>query len=394
MREHRIRHDWAEARHVAFDAAQPLPVEQVALGPAAVGRKLAAPVEALQDIPHFDSSAMDGWAVNGSAPWIFVPRGERLHPGQACAVVTGGVLPPGSKAVLRSESGKTGVDEDGLPVLKLDAEAKPGEPRSGQHIRPRGKEAAQGEQLLGSGTVLNPVQIALAALAGVDSLQVVGRPRVKLLFTGDEVIGSGVPLPGQVRDVFSPQLAATVAMLGAEVIGQDRVADRFEPTAAAFSSKQVDVFISTGGTGHSAADHVRRALAELGAELLVDGVAMRPGGPALLAKLPGGQFVVGLPGNPLAAFMGLSTLAQPLLAALAGKSFPLSRDVVSGAAHDAVAGRTRLLPYRDFYGLASPVGKTESAMLRGLAQAEGVLVIPPHGVKLGEQVQAFDLPWS
>lgn len=393
MHEHLIRHSWAEAREAAFAAAEPMPAEAAALGPELCGRKLAEAVLASQDIPHFDSAAMDGWAVNGSPPWIFVPSGERLHPGQASEIVTGGLIPAGAKAVLRSESGRVDADPEGLTILQLGAEAKPGEPKNGQHIRPQGKEAVSGEQLLAAGSWLNPVRLALAALSGVDALVVAGRPRVKLLFTGDEVITSGVPGPGQVRDVFSPQLAAAVVTLGAEVSGYERLPDRLPETIAALSAQDVEVFISTGGTGHSSADQLRRALRETGAEFIVDAVAMRPGGPVFLAKLPDGRFLVGLPGNPLAAFMGLVTVAQPLLAALAGLPFPTSGEVIAGAAQEPDPGRTRLLPFRDFYGMASPVAKTEAAMLRGLAQAQGVMVVPPHGVKLGEAVPAFDLPW-
>lgn len=394
MPEHLIRHSWAEARQAAFDAAAPVPDQLLPLAPGLCGRRLAEPVFAQQDIPHFDSAAMDGWAVNGSAPWIMVPAGERLHPGQASDIVTGGLVPAGAKAVLRSESGRFSTDAEELPVLVLSAEAKPGEPKNGQHIRSRGKEAHAGEQLLAAGTLLDPVQLALAALSGVDSLAVAGRARVRLLFTGDEVVGSGIPAPGQVRDVFSPQLSAAVAAMGAEVIDEVRLPDRLPETVAAFSAPDAEVFISTGGTGHSSADQLRRALAQAGAEFVIDAVAMRPGGPVFLARLPSGRFVVGLPGNPLAAFMGLATVAQPLLAALAGLPFPVSNEVVSGAAHEPDPGRTRLLPYRDLYGLASPVAKTESAMLRGLAQAEGILLVPPHGVKLGEAVPAFTLPWT
>ena len=86
-------------------------------------------------MPHYASSAMDGWAVNGSGPWIIAEPGQRLAPHQASPIVTGGLIPPGAKAVLRSESGEIAADEDGLPVLRLAGAAKPGEPRNGEHIR-------------------------------------------------------------------------------------------------------------------------------------------------------------------------------------------------------------------------------------------------------------------
>jgi molybdopterin molybdotransferase len=155
-----------------------------------------------------------------------------------------------------------------------------------------------------------------------------------------------------------------------------------------------DVVITTGGTGVSATDHLRRAVAELGGRLIIDGIAMRPGHPAVLAELPDGRFVLGLPGNPLAAMMALSTVGEPLLAALGHGSLPPVQEVPCGTTLEPEPGRTRLMPFRLLYGMASPVGHTGPGMMRGLASAHGVMVVPPHGVQLGELVPAFALPWG
>jgi molybdopterin molybdotransferase len=155
-----------------------------------------------------------------------------------------------------------------------------------------------------------------------------------------------------------------------------------------------DVVITTGGTGRSGTDHFRRAVAELGGRLIIDGVAMRPGHPAVLAELPDGRFVLGLPGNPLAAMMALSTVGAPLLAALGHGQLPPVREVPSGTMLEPDPGRTRLMPFRLLYGMASPAQHTGPGMMRGLASADGVLVVPPHGVQLGEMVPAFALPWG
>ena len=119
-----------------------------------------------------------------------------------------------------------------------------------------------------------------------------------------------------------------------------------------------DVVITTGGTGRSGTDHFRRAVAELGGRLIIDGVAMRPGHPAVLAELPDGRFVLGLPGNPLAAMMALSTVGAPLLAALGHGQLPPVREVPSGTMLDPDPGRTRLMPFRLLYGMASPAQHT------------------------------------
>jgi molybdopterin molybdotransferase len=155
-----------------------------------------------------------------------------------------------------------------------------------------------------------------------------------------------------------------------------------------------DVVITTGGTGRSGTDHLRQAVAELGGRLIIDGIAMRPGHPAVLAELPDGRFVLGLPGNPLAAMMALSTVGVPLLAALGHGTMPPVQEVPCGTTIEPDPGRTRLMPFRLLYGMASPAQHTGPGMMRGLASAQGVMVVPPHGVQLGEAVPAFGLPWG
>ena len=121
---------------------------------------------------------------------------------------------------------------------------------------------------------------------------------------------------------------------------------------------------------------------------------MRPGHPTVLAELPDWRFVLGLPGNPLAAMMALSTIGAPLLAALGHGQLPPVREVPCGTMLEPEPGRTRLLPFRLLYGMASPAQHTGPGMMRGLASADGVMVVPPHGVQLGEMVPAFALPWG
>lgn len=406
-----VAHTWDEARQAAFGCGVPIPAGPVPLREA-LGRTLAEDVTALQDMPHYASSAMDGWAVNGSGPWIIAEPGQRLAPHQASVIVTGGLLPPGAKAVLRSESGVMSTDDEGLPVLALGGSARPGEPRNGQHIRKAAEEAEAGELLVKAGTLLNPAHVALAALAGYDAVQVLGKPVVKLLLTGSEVVERGLPEPGKVRDTFGPQLAGVVEMMGGICTSQVRIGDSYgewlealedegpavdpenPPLEAAASALPPDVVITTGGTGLSGTDHFRRAVADLGGRLVIDSVAMRPGHPVVLAELPDGRFVLGLPGNPLAAMMALFTVGGPLLAALGHGTLPPVDEVPCGTMIDPDPGRTRLMPFRLLYGMASPAQHAGPGMMRGLASADGVMVVPPHGVQLGEGVPAFALPWG
>jgi molybdopterin molybdotransferase len=165
-------------------------------------------------------------------------------------------------------------------------------------------------------------------------------------------------------------------------------------SSEALAGEQPDVIITTGGTGPSGTDHLRRAVAALGGRLLLDGIAMRPGHPAVLAELPDGRFVVGLPGNPLAAMMALTTLAEPSLAALGNRSLRAVGQAISGADIDPDRDRTRLIPCKIVHGLAFPISHTGPGMMRGLAWGDGIIAVPPGGAEAGEPVPVLHLPWT
>ena len=381
------RPTWQEARRLAFGAALALPAESVPLT-GAIGRRLAADLAALVDLPHYASSAMDGWGVAGDPPWTVVSSAAELAPGRCLPVRTGGEIPVGVDAVLRSEHALP--RQDGTVVLN----GRTDSPRPGEHIRGTGTEAVRGEIIVNAGAVLNPARIALVAAAGHDELRVLALPRVALVLTGDEVVGHGIPGPGRVRDGFGPVLPALLGPLGARWVSTAHLPDSRARLVAEIrsSASTADAVVTTGGTGGSDADHLRAALAELGATVLIEGVRMRPGGPALLARLPEGRFLVGLPGNPLAATMGLLSLAAPLFAALGGAPEPPLKAVVAG---EAIAGHpdaTVLVPYRLIHGRAVPVRHRGAAMMRGIAEADGVLVVSSE-VQVGQELAALPLPW-
>ncbi|MEO6827750.1 MAG: molybdopterin molybdotransferase MoeA [Microbacteriaceae bacterium] len=380
---------WHDVRARSYRLPTRLAPVEVPL-PDAVGRTLAADLRALCDVPHYASSAMDGWAVSGPAPWVLVAA-DRLQPGQAAPIVTGGHVPEQTHGILRSEHGAT---RDG--VLTPTGQARPDEPKQAENVRAAGEEARQAELVLASGTRLNPAQVAVAAVCGHDTLSVLPRPGVSLILTGDEVVESGIPVAGRVRDSFGPQLPSFVRMLGGDIVSRHRLADNLDLLAETISAGagSADLVITTGGTGHSRADHLHPALAKLGATLLVDGIAMRPGAPSLLARLIDGRLLVGLPGNPLAAMMGMLTLVQPLLAGLSGAAEPTLQRVVVAQDLRGTPGRSRLSPYRLVGQAAVPTGRSGSGMLRGLAEADGVLVCPPAGVVSGDEADSLILPWT
>jgi molybdopterin molybdotransferase len=397
---------WDDARLRAYEAASTLPVEQVALADA-VGRRLAADITALIDVPHYASSAMDGWAVAGQAPWKIVESGP-LKPGEAIRIVTGGLVPDGARAVLRSESGHEEHSPDGTRLDRNQATAAD-EPADGMHIRPAGEEAHAGERVCAAGVTLNPAHVAVAAVCGHDVLTVARRARVDLVFTGDEVVTGGIPGPRQVSDSFGPQRHSLIEMLGGWTATGRRLPDSLDEltttlTSAAApalttaspspASAPADVIVTTGGTGHSPADHLHDALEAAGARILIDGIAMRPGGPTALAQLPAGQFVVGLPGNPLAAMMGIFTVVQPLLAAMHGTGLPELGHITIGQDLSTGRGRIRLIPYLLRDGRAFTSNWHGSGMLRGLAEADGVLVCPADGARAGDELRTLALPWA
>ncbi|MGW3830021.1 molybdopterin molybdotransferase MoeA [Streptomyces microflavus] len=397
---------WDRARAVAARAGRggPLPVVRLPLD-RALGHVLAEPLAALTDLPSFDTSAMDGWAVAGPGPWTYEegvsllagvgesPTAARLPDGTAVRIATGARTPADTTAVIRSEHAQ--VDE----ARALVSTRRP--VVTGQDIRPRGQECRSGDRLVPAGTVVTPAVLGLAAAAGYDALPAVPRPRVDVLVLGDELLAAGLPHDGLIRDALGPMLGPWLRALGAEVSGPRRLGDDAEALREALTSSDADLIVTTGGTASGPVDHVHPVLATLGAELLVDGVAVRPGHPMLLARLsPDGPHLVGLPGNPLAAVSGLLTLAEPLLAGLAGRP---AQDAYRALVHADVPGHphdTRLVPVVHRAGRAggrdhvAPLRYNGPAMLRGIAAADGLAVVPAGGVRSGTEVEILDLPWA
>ncbi|MFF7248654.1 molybdopterin molybdotransferase MoeA [Embleya sp. NPDC008237] len=382
---------WPEARATARAAGRPLPAVSRTLHHAR-DHVLARPIVALTDLPSFDTSAMDGWAVAGPGPWRV--RGRLLagdagaeigvmRDGDAVEIATGARVPHGATAVLRSEQSRV----EGR-TLFADVHIQ-----QGTDIRACGQECRRGDELLPAGTTVTPGVTGLAAASGYDELVVVDRPRVELLVLGDELLDAGLPRDGRIRDALGPLITPWLRTLGADLLRVRRVGDNLDTLRGHVSASRADVVITTGGTADGPRDHVHRLLADLEADILVDGVAVRPGHPMLLAHLPGerpgaGRYLVGLPGNPLAAVAGMLTLAVPLLRRLSGRPEPRPRRIRVGV---DIAGHpcdTRLVPMRG----DRPLAFSGPAMLRGLAIADGIAVVPPGGARAGERVEVLGAP--
>jgi molybdopterin molybdotransferase len=260
-------------------------------------------------------------------------------------------------------------------------------PPVGRDVRRAGGECRTADVVLAAGALVRPAAIGMLAAAGLDRVTV-RRVAADVLVLGDELLTSGPARAGRLRDALGPLLTAWLPASGIAVASRRHVPDTAEALAVALSGCLADVVVTTGSTARGPVDHLHAVLDGLGARLVVDGVAVRPGHPQLLAVLPDGRPLVGLPGNPLAAVSGLLTLLLPVLRGLRAQEpdpvwlGALAVDV--GAGHDA----TRLVPVRD----GVPVLYAGPGMLRGLASAQAVAVVPPGGVRAGQDVELLALP--
>ncbi|MET9073513.1 molybdopterin molybdotransferase MoeA [Streptomyces sp. NPDC004232] len=393
--ERRRATPWHQARETAARAARARPRRAPVSVPLddALGLVLAAPLDALTDLPSFDTSAMDGWAVAGPGPWQVRDEGvlaghglpEPLTDGEAARIATGARIPADTTAVLRGEHGHT--DTQGRLHATRDL-------AHGQDIRPRGQECRKGDQLLPIGTLVTPAVLGLAAAAGYDTVTAVPRPRAEVLVLGDELLTEGLPHDGLIRDALGPLLPPWLRALGAEVVAVRRIGDDAEALHRAVTGSDADLIVTTGGTAAGPRDHVHPILDRIGAELLVDGVTVRPGHPMLLARTKDDQHLVGLPGNPLAAVSGLLTLAEPLLRTLAAHPAPERYALPLTEAVQGHPDDTRLVPVVLRGDRAVPLHYNGPAMLRGVAAADALAVVPSGGAPQNAQTELLDLPWA
>lgn len=379
---------WDTARAAAHAAADTRPRQTLPISEC-IGLTLASPLIAKANVPGFDTAMMDGWAIAGPGPWTIVGQvlagstGVELLPGTAVGIATGAPVPSGAECILRREWGTT---DTGMLTTSHSLHA-------GLDIRFAGDEAKVGDVLLTAGSCVTPPVVGLAALVGVDVLEVHEPATVTALVMGDELITSGVPAFGQVRDALGVQLLAWTHDFACTQLPISYVEDTLEATIAAIRDCAADVMFTTGGTARGPVDHLHSALNALGAELIVDEVQVRPGHPMLLAALPDGRFLIGLPGNPLAAITGYLTLGVPLLSALAGRALPELDSCITSEDINAPHLDRRIIPAHKLGDEATPTSFWGSAMLRGIADSNCMLVSAPGGTKAGERVGVLPLPW-
>ena len=378
--------EWDLAIALTFESADPKPAISLPITQA-INSVLAQDLTADIDLPPAHTAMMDGYAVFGQGPWKIV--GE-LHAGSflpylesGCAlkVSTGAHLPPHCSFVIPQE----------LATLFEGDVASKNSFTTGQHIRQPGDEALAGESIAAAGTLLTPAIAGLAASSGIDEVTVYQSPIVSVIVTGSELTASGAPEPGHIRDSLSVQVTPWAQYLGANVNSSVNCSDDLDELREAIKIAQGDLVIVTGGSSFGEYDFLRPALEQLGAIYIVSEIWMRPGHPSLLAKLPDGKLVAGLPGNPLAALVSFMTVVAPALRGLSGQSeYRLAKIPL---AKDFACDRTRVVPIVMSSGAAEFTEFRGSAMLRGLSQADGLGVISPGDNPAGTLIRVLPLPW-
>jgi molybdopterin molybdotransferase len=389
------------ARREVLARAPLMPVEEVGLG-AALGRRLA--LDAVADSPFqpFDNSAMDGFALRAadvagasaasSAVLRVVDESRAGHPaaravgeGEAIAISTGAMLPGGADAVVRVED----TERDGGRVLVRAAVAP------GANLRRAGEDIGAGDTVVRAGAELGPAELGALATIGLDPVPVRRRPRVAVLTSGDELTPPGRPLgPGGIRDSNSRTVPALARLAGAEVVSVDWTPDEPEGTRAALGrALEADVAIVCGGVSVGEHDHVKAALAGLGAEQVFWRVALKPGGPTWFGTR-GETLAFGLPGNPVSVMVTFLAFVRPALIAMAGGD-PATRRTRArlGADYEKPTDRAHAVRCRlelDERGwVAWPLPRQGSHVLTSMLAADALALVPADVARVaaGETVE-------
>lgn len=377
-----------EAYDRIIEHVRPLGVVRAMVGDS-LGHCLAENVRADRDLPPADRSAMDGYAVR-SADLVETPVSLRLAgevaagsparpkvaAGTCVRILTGANVPPGADAVAIVESTE---DKGGQIVFRAAVEL-------GENILRKGEDTGKGAVVLRKGAVMGAAQVGLCAAIGKIACKVHRLPRVAVLSTGSELRRAADSVgPHQMRDSNGPMIEAVLREWGLAGVSWNSVRDDLKLIAATLRRllARNDVVISTGGVSVGKHDLMAEAVALASAKIRVHGVAMKPGKPLLYAAATRNRHVFGLPGNPMAAMVGMHEFVLPALSRLAGRATEECRPamaVVLASPVRSKGDRQRMMPvclqWLDGKPAAVPVESRSSADLVATAHADGCIVVP------------------
>ena len=388
----------SQAEQIILDLVQPLSETESIDLTLATGRILATEIVSKLDFPHWDNSAMDGYAVKfadvrsstSKHPITLevvaeIPAGcqpqREIQSGEAARIFTGAIVPTGADTIVMQEHTQR-VQKNFVKIQVT--------PTARSFIRQRGAYARIGDPLLAAGTVLNPPEIAILAATGCSEVRVFRRPRVAILSTGDELVTPHQTLkPGQLVDSNQYALAAFVTQAGGIPICMGIVPDDRARLTAAMSEAiaSADFVLSTGGVSVGDYDYVEEILAELGGDIQIRSVAIKPGKPLTVAKFDGAAGVVyfGLPGNPVSALVGCWRFVRVAMAKLAGlpeskwqlnaiEAITTQDLTADGSRETYLWGRLALVDGRYHFSLAD--GSHSSANFINLAGTNALAIVP------------------
>jgi len=360
----------------------------------ALGRVLAQPLRASLNVPPADNSAMDGYALRTadvpeagtslsvSQRIIAGATGDALAPGTVARIFTGAPIPPGCDAVVMQEN--TQLDGERVRINER--------PTAGQNIRRAGEDIAAGNDVLAAGSVLGPAALGLAASLGESRLQVRRRLRVAIFFTGNELVMPGEPLgPGQIYNSNRFVLRALLAQLGCEFTDLGIVRDSLDETRQALrrAADGHDLVLTCGGVSVGEEDHVKAAV-EAEGELALWKIAIKPGKPLAFGRVGQADFI-GLPGNPVSAFVTFLTLVCPYILKRQGRTDTAWQATEHVAAFDwpRPDSRREFLRARlNAEGCVETHPRQGSGVLSACAWADGFVDLAPRQqVKAGDSVR-------
>ncbi|WP_370978849.1 gephyrin-like molybdotransferase Glp [Agaribacterium sp. ZY112] len=377
--------------------------EQIKLSQA-LGRVLSEDIHATIDVPPADNSAMDGWAYNskdisevGQSLSVSqrICAGDEAQPlqlGTAARIFTGAEIPAGADTVVMQEN-CSWQDKQNVIINKLD--------QSGANIRRRAQDIAQGSCILKAGQLLDARQIGLLASIGINKIKVQTRLRIALISTGDELIpaGKGPLKPGQIYDSNGPMLEAYARELGCNIVMRSHAPDDLQASETLFkeAAEKAELILSCGGVSVGEEDHVRTALENLG-ELDFWKIRIKPGKPLAYARLPkkdGGTCAfIGLPGNPVSAYVCCHLFASTLVRAMQTQQhcFPKSRQATSAFNIKQTGKRPEFIRVIETEKGLERYSNQSSGVLSSVAWADALALLPEQTeIELGQSLEIFPL---